>query len=66
MLSMCDRVRQERACRICLRSCNSEDPTDNTKRIRWMKINQNRIDPESQEIVLKARVDHYCGKVFCL
>ena len=56
-------AREEKACRICNRSCNEPDPVNPARKLRWMYANQSKLDLGSNLVVVQGKCDHYCGKV---
>ena len=54
------------ACRVCGRDCNSEDPVNKKKKLRWDYMKQIRLCLLTHLEIVAGKQCHYCTKVFFL
>ena len=55
-----------KACRVCSRCCNSEDPVNKRKKLRWDYMRQIRLCLLSHLEIVSGKQCHHCTKVLFL
>ena len=56
------RARAEKLCKVCRRSCNGPDPTDENRKLKRAYEKDAKICPVTDLEQVAGQVDHYCFK----